>query len=94
MSENTFLANILRHSLLKSAEAEKTAKVDEKPEQFEYISKTEKNYVSPIMSMSEDEMVAFVEEFDVNELATLSDEELNKMQEVLGADFASGEGEN
>ena len=94
MSENTFLANILRNSLLRQTEAENSSKINQKPEQFEYISKTEKDYVSPIMSMSEDEMVAFVEEFDINELATLSDEELDKMQEVLGIDNTQKEGEN
>ena len=36
------------------------------------------------MTMNEDEILAFVEEFDVNELATLSVAELNRIGEVLG----------
>lgn len=66
-----------------------------KQEQFsnniEYISQTnkqaeEKPYVSPIFSMSEEELIAFVEEFEVGELATLSFEELNHIGNVLGVD--------
>lgn len=48
--------------------------------------KEEKPYVSPIFTMSEDEILAFVEEFDVRELATLSVAELNRIGEVLGVD--------
>ena len=63
--------------------------------EFEMISETEKPYVSPIFSMNEDEILAFVEEFDVNELKTLSVAELNHIGKVLGVDpmiLAEGEG--
>ena len=36
--------------------------------------------------MNEDEILAFVEEFDVGELATLSVAELNHIGKVLGVD--------
>ena len=36
--------------------------------------------------MNEDEILAFVEEFEVSELATLSVAELNRIGEVLGVD--------
>lgn len=55
---------------------------------LEMISETEKPYVSPIFTMSEEEIIAFVEEFDVRELATLSVAELNRIGEVLGVDPA------
>ena len=38
------------------------------------------------MTMSEDEILAFVEEFEVSELATLSVAELNRIGEVLGVE--------
>ena len=53
---------------------------------MEYISSTKQEYISPIMTMSEDEILAFVEEFGVNELATLSVQELNHIGEVLGVE--------
>ena len=53
---------------------------------FEMISDTKTNYVSPIFSMNEDEILASVEEFDIKELATLSAAELNHIGEVLGVD--------
>lgn len=83
--EEAKLAQILRKEILKSSE-----KVVEPTQrefsEFEYISKKEQPYISPIMTMSEDEILAFVEEFEVEELATLSVAELNKIGEVLGVE--------
>ncbi len=79
------LANSLREELFKVSEADKTSKKAELSD-LEMISTVEKPYVSPIFSMNEDEILAFVEEFDVNELATLSVAELNHIGEVLGVD--------
>ena len=52
----------------------------------EYISTQKPEYVSPLMTMNEDEILAFVEEFEVSELATLSVSELNRIGEVLGVE--------
>ena len=81
------LANILREEVLKNSQ-----NITKKPAEkgglsnFEYISTQKQEYVSPIMTMSEDEILAFVEEFEVNELATLSVAELNRIGEVLGVE--------
>ena len=81
------LADILRNEILKSSVNEVKASPKTKDMSgFEMISKVEKPYISPIMSMSEDVILDFVEEFEVNELATLSDAELNRISEVLGVD--------
>lgn len=76
------LADKLRRELAKVSEPPVKAKVD--LSEIEIIS--EKPYVSPIMTMDEDDILAFVEEFDVSELATLSVAELNRIGEVLGVD--------
>ena len=78
----TALANSLRQELFKVSVPEKRNDLSE----FEMISTQDKAYVSPIFSMNEDEILAFVEEFDVKELATLSVAELNHIGKVLGVD--------
>lgn len=86
------LANVLRTEILKSSQNEiKVAPKKEDISKFEYISTQkqetqEQPYISPIMTMNEDEILAFVEEFEVNELATLSTVELNRIGEVLGVE--------
>ena len=85
-------ASILRSEILKTSQqmVQNTPKEEIDFSQFELISKQEtkeeSTYVSPIFSMSEDEILDFVEEFDVNELATLSVAELNHIGSVLGVD--------
>ena len=81
------LASMLRGEILKSSQSF----VESSPKQkdlsgIEYISTQKQPYISPIMTMNEDEILAFVEEFDVNELATLSVAELNRIGEVLGVE--------
>ena len=78
------MAKTLRQELIKSSQ--NTVIIPEKTdlEKLELISEIEKPYVSPIFTMSEDEILAFVEEFGVNELATLSVAELNHIGQVLG----------
>ena len=81
------LANMLRGEILKNSQnfvkqSSKQADVSK----FEYISTQKQPYISPIMTMSEDEILNFVEEFDVKELATLSVAELNHIGEVLGVE--------
>jgi len=78
------LASSLREELLKVSQPKKEEKHD--LSQMELISAPEKGYISPIFSMNEDEILAFVEEFDVKELATLSVAELNHIGKVLGVD--------
>ena len=81
------LADILRNEILKSSTNEVKASPKTKDMSgFEMISKVEKPYISPIMTMNEDEILAFVEEFEVEELATLSVAELNRIGEVLGVE--------
>lgn len=79
------LADILRKEILKSSETivkpGKRELID-----FEYISKQPQPYISPIMSMTQDEILDFVEEFEVEELATLTVAELNRISEVLGVE--------
>ena len=85
--EESKLAGILRNEILKSSE--NIVKAPEKKSdlsKFELISENKKPYISPIFSMNEDEILAFVEEFEVSELATLSVAELNRIGEVLGVD--------
>ncbi len=85
--EESKLAGILRDEILKSSESfVKTPEKKSDLSKFELISENKKPYISPIFSMSEDEILAFVEEFEVSELATLSVAELNRIGEVLGVD--------
>ena len=81
------LASILREEVLKNSQ-KVVKKVDKKEDlsSFEYISTQKQEYVSPLMTMNEDEILAFVEEFEVSELATLSVAELNRIGEVLGVE--------
>ncbi len=79
------LANSLREELFKVSQAEKAPQA-EGLSSMELISAPDKGYVSPIFTMNEDEILNFVEEFDVAELATLSVAELNHIGEVLGVD--------
>ena len=81
--EEVQIASLLRNELLKESEVKASPKQKDL-ESFEYISTSKQPYISPIMTMSEDEILAFVEEFEVNELATLTVAELNRIGEVLG----------
>ena len=80
------LANVLRGELFKFSEQLKPAKQKRDLSELEMVSNNSQTYVSPIFSMSEDEILAFVESFEVNELATLSNAELNHIGKVLGVD--------
>lgn len=85
--EEAKLAGLLRNEILKSSET--FVKIPAKKadlNKIELISENKKPYISPIFSMSEDEILAFVEEFEVSELATLSVAELNRIGEVLGVE--------
>ena len=85
VTEDEKLADLLRNEILKSSlKLVKPSKKEKDLSNFELISDNQKTYVSPIFSMSEDEILDFVEEFDVNELATLTPQELNHIGEVLG----------
>lgn len=52
---------------------------------IEFISKKDEED-SPIFKMNEDQVLAFVEAFDVSMLSTLSVKELNYIGEVLGVE--------
>ena len=81
------LAAMLRQEILENSQ--NFVKVPQKQKDlknFEYISTQEQPYISPIMTMNEDEILAFVEEFEVSELATLSVAELNHIGKVLGVE--------
>lgn len=81
------LASMLRQEILNNSQSLVQASPKEKDlSNFELISTQKQPYISPIMTMNEDEILAFVEEFDVNELATLSVAELNRIGEVLGVE--------
>ena len=81
------LANLLRDEILKvSQDKVETSTSKFTFDKVEYISKQEQPYISPIMTMNEDEILEFVEEFEVEELATLSVAELNRIGEVLGVE--------
>ena len=80
------LANSLREELFKVSTKEAKQITHNDLSKMEIISAPDKSYVSPIFSMSEDEILNFVEEFDVRELATLSVAELNHIGLVLGVD--------
>ena len=79
------LADILRKEILKSSETVITPGKREIID-FEYISKQPQSYISPIMSMDQDEILDFVEDFEVEQLATLTVSELNRIGEVLGVE--------
>ena len=79
------LADILRKEILKNSDTIVTPGKRELID-FEYISKNPQPYISPIMTMSQDEILDFVEEFEVEELATLTVAELNRIGEVLGVE--------
>lgn len=81
------LAAMLRQEILENSQ--NFVKVPQKQKDlknFEYISTQEQPYISPIMTMNEDEILAFVEKFEVSELATLSVAELNHIGKVLGVE--------
>ena len=80
------IANSLREELFKVTQAEVSQPAGNELSQMELISAPDKGYISPIFSMNEDEILAFVEEFEVKELATLSVAELNHIGKVLGVD--------
>ena len=81
------LASMLRQEILNNSQSLVEASPKQKDlSNFELISTQKQPYISPIMTMNEDEILAFVEEFDVNELATLSVAELNRIGEVLGVE--------
>ena len=81
------LASMLRQEILNNSQSIVEASPQQKNlSNFEYISTQKQPYISPIMTMNEDEILAFVEEFDVNELATLTVAELNHIGEVLGVE--------
>lgn len=87
--EEAKLAKLLREEILKSSQDYVEPKKTNNLSELELISTheiKEQEYVSPIFSMNEDEILAFVEEFEVGELATLSNEELNHIGKVLGVD--------
>ena len=81
------LASLLRQEILDNSQ--NLVKVSPKQKDLknvEYVSVQQQPYISPIMTMNEDEILAFVEEFEISELATLSVAELNRIGEVLGAE--------
>ena len=81
------LASLLRQEILDNSQ--NLVKVSPKQKDLknvEYVSVQQQPYISPIMTMNEDEILAFVEEFEVAELATLSVAELNRIGEVLGVE--------
>ena len=80
------LADALRDELFSVSHADNKKTTKNVLPEMETISSSEKSYVSPIFSMNEDEILAFVEEFNVGELATLSTAELNHIGKVLGVD--------
>lgn len=81
------LASLLRKEILENSQQVVKAPLKQNDlKNFEYISVQQQPYISPIMTMNEDEILAFVEEFDVSELATLSVAELNRIGEVLGVE--------
>ena len=87
ISEESIQAGILRSEISKTFENHvQQTKEKANLEHVEYISKQEQPYISPIMTMSQDEILDFVESFEVSELATLSVAELNRIGEVLGVD--------
>jgi len=86
LTNEAHIANILRDELFKTSVQSPSQKQKKDLSELEMISSAEKPYVSPIFSMNEDEILAFVEEFDVKELATLSVAELNHIGKVLGVD--------
>ena len=61
--EEVQIASLLRNELLKESEVKASPKQKDL-ESFEYISTSKQPYISPIMTMSEDEILAFVEEFE------------------------------
>ena len=83
--DESMLANILRDEVLKNSQ-NFVKQTEEKTnlQNIEYISTQKQPYISPIMTMNEDEILNFVESFEVSELATLSVAELNRIGEVLG----------
>ena len=81
------IANILRQEILQDSQSKTRNLPKEKDlSNFECISTNKAAYISPIMRMNEDEVLAFVETFDVAQLSTLTVAELNYIGEVLGVE--------
>ncbi len=78
------IANILRQEILQDTQVKIQPK-EKDLSNFECIS-TNKANISPIMTMNEDQVLAFVEQLDVSDLKTLSVAELNYIGEVLGVE--------
>ena len=80
------IAKTLRDELFLVSKTENNSQAKVDLSQIETISASDKSYISPIFAMNEDEILNFVEEFNVGELATLSVAELNHIGKVLGVD--------
>ena len=79
------VARELRKELLKDFETKSVPRVIDFGE-IEYISTTKYPYYSPIFTMDLDEVLAYVESSDIEELASLTVAELNRLGEILGVE--------
>lgn len=83
--EEKQLADLLRNEVLNDSQTFSKAVPKSDFSGFEYVSAA-KPYISPIMTMNQDEILDYVESHEISELATLTDAELNRISEVLGID--------
>lgn len=83
------VSDFLRNELFEMSKQDlKNAPSEVQPknlQEIEFISKKDEE-ISPILKMNEDQVLAFVEAFDVSMLSTLSVQELNYIGEKLGVE--------
>lgn len=79
------IAKELRDELLKGLETTPSPSIADF-NQIEYISTAKHPFASPIFTMDLDEALRFVECSDIEKLAALSVQELNRLGEILGVE--------
>ena len=87
MFDEAKLANMLREEILNNSQS--VVEVPKKRRdaiKFEYISTQKQPYISPILTMNEDQVLEFVEKLEVTQLAKLSVAELNYIGGMLGVE--------
>jgi len=84
--EDKTLSNIIQNEFLNLTRRSQEEKIED-IKNLEFISKSRaEEEISPILKMNEDQVLNFVETFDVSMLSKLTVKELNYIGEVLGVE--------
>lgn len=81
--EEAELASLLKNEIIKDTQSLVQATPKSDFSGFEYISKA-KPFISPIMTMNRNELLAYIENHEMSEFENLSSAEISHIGEVLG----------